>query len=219
MVLLSDNPSNEDTLGFEGMAEILHTVIRDMPEPPFTIGIFGEWGCGKTTLMKMVQARLNENEVKTVWFNAWKYDGKEVIWNALIQQIFYTIKEDPDLEQTERGKYLKARIKSAASNLAKYAAKVGVSLIPGGFVKPEVVDSVAEGLRPLNANDEQFEFINRFESEFDELVSAYLGNENRYLVVFVDDLDRCLPETAIAVMEALKLYLDRAVAALKFLYH
>ncbi len=210
MVLLSDNPSKKDTLGFEGMAEILHTVIRDMPEPPFTIGIFGEWGCGKTTLMKMVQERLEKNKVKTVWFNAWKYDGKEVIWNALIQTIFYTIQDDPELDKTVKGKELKERIKTAASKLAKYAAKVAVNFIPGGFVKPEVVDIVAEGLSPLNANEEQFEFINRFELEFDDLVKAYLGDENKYLVVFVDDLDRCLPETAIAVMEALKLYLDRA---------
>ena len=210
MRLLSDNPSTFDMLGFKGMVDILFTVIREMPEPPFTIGIFGEWGCGKTTLMKMLQERLSNNKVKTVWFNAWKYDGKEVIWNALIQQIFYTIKEDPELENTDKGKELKKRVGQVASELANYAAKVAVEFIPGGFVKPEVVDILAGGLRPLDANDEQFKFINRFELEFDELVKAYLGNDKKYLVVFIDDLDRCLPETAIEVMEALKLYLDRA---------
>lgn len=210
MRLLSDNPSTFDMLGFKGMVDILFTVIREMPEPPFTIGIFGEWGCGKTTLMKMLQERLKNNQVKTVWFNAWKYDGKEVIWNALIQQIFYTIKEDPELEKTDKGKELKKRVGKVASELAQYAAKAAIEFIPGGFVKPEVVDIVAGGLRSLDANDEQFKFINRFESEFDKLVKAYLGNDNKYLVVFIDDLDRCLPETAISVMEALKLYLDRA---------
>lgn len=208
--LLSDNPTLEDQLGFESMAEILCTVIQDLPEPPFTIGIFGEWGCGKTSLMRMLEERLQTNKIKTVWFNAWKYDGKEVIWNALIQTIFYTIKNDPDLGKTEEGRKLKKIISETASNLAQYAAKIGTAFIPGGLVKPEVVDIAVKGLQSLDANDEQFDFINKFESYFDRLVKQYLGNENKYLVVFIDDLDRCLPETAIEVMEALKLYLDRA---------
>ena len=41
-------------------------------------------------------------------------------------------------------------------------------------------------------------------------MKGYVGNPDGYLVIFIDDLDRCLPENAIAVMEALKLYLDRA---------
>ena len=205
MDLLDDNPGGEDLLGFGRMADILYRVIRDIPKPPFTIGVFGEWGCGKTTLMEMVRDRLEQDGAKTVWFNAWKYDGKELIWNALLQAIFFTMREDLG----ERKPELAKRISAAATEFAKYAAKVATRLIPGGIVKEEDIEGVLEALRPLSAEDPQFDFINKFEDTFDNLVKDYVGSSG-HLVVFIDDLDRCLPENAVTVMESLKLYLDRA---------
>jgi hypothetical protein len=202
--LLADNPETTDRLGFKPMADILVDVI-EQTRPPFTIGVFGEWGSGKTTLMNLVRSELERRNAKTVWFNAWKYDGKEVIWNALIQTIFFAMKENtPAAPKPDFGE----RVKTTASKLAIFAAKKATTFIPGGFVKPEDVDAVVEAFRPSSANDDQFEFINRFEKTFDELVREYVGERGR-LVVFVDDLDRCLPENAIQVLEAIKLYLDR----------
>lgn len=210
MHLLSDNPASQDTLGFGQMATVLHTVIRETPYRPFAIGIFGEWGSGKSTLMKLIQTSLQRDGVKTVWFNAWKYDAKEVIWNALIQEIFYTMQHDPEIQNCTNAEDFKKDVVHAAAELAKYAAKVATQFIPGGIIKEEDVDAVLEALRPPSANDDLFGFINQFESTFDQLVKDYVGNPDGYLVIFIDDLDRCLPENAIAVMEALKLYLDRA---------
>jgi KAP family P-loop domain len=210
MHLLSDNPATEDTLGFSQMATVLHKVIRDTPYHPFTIGIFGEWGSGKSTLMTLIQKDLQRDGIKTVWFNAWKYDTKEVIWNALIQEIFYTMQRDREIQTRANAKDFTEQVAHAAAELAKYAAKVATRFIPGGIIKEEDVDGVLEALRPPNANDALFDFINGFESTFDQLVKDYVGNPDRYLVIFIDDLDRCLPENAITVMEALKLYLDKA---------
>src|SRR3954471_17367395 len=97
MPLLSDNPATVDALGFSNSADLLAKIVTDA-EPPFALGLFGEWGSGKTTLMTMIQDRLRKTGQKTVWFNAWKYDGKEALWNALIQTIFYAMQNDPDLE-------------------------------------------------------------------------------------------------------------------------
>jgi hypothetical protein len=203
--LLTDNPETTDRLGFKPMADILVDVI-EQTHPPFTIGVFGEWGSGKTTIMTLVRSQLEERNAKTVWFNAWKYDGKEVIWNALIQTIFFAMKENaPPAAPPDFGE----RVKTTATKLAIFAAKKATTFIPGGFVKPEDVDTVVEAFRPLSADDEQFDFINKFEQTFDQLVREYVGIEGR-LVVFVDDLDRCMPENAIQVLEAIKLYLDRA---------
>lgn len=206
MQLLSDNPTDEDRLGFGGTADVLFEAIDTTTERPLTVGVFGGWGSGKTSLMRMVQRRLIDAGVKTVWFNAWKYDGKEAIWNALIQTIFFAMKQE--LETTDPRKELRDRVVRAARELAKYAAKVGTRLVPGGIVKEEDVDRLWEALGS-SADDPLFEFVNRFEATFDALVADYVG-EQAYLTVFIDDLDRCLPENAIEVMEALKLYLDKA---------
>lgn len=206
MQLLSDNPTAEDRLGFGATADVLFEAIDTAGERPLTIGVFGGWGSGKTSLMRMVQQRLIDAGARTVWFNAWKYDGKEVIWNALIQTIFLAMKRE--LDKTDSRKELRDRVVRAARELAKYAAKVGTRLVPGGIVKEEDVDQLLEALGS-SADDPLFEFVNRFEATFDALVAEYVG-EQAYLTVFIDDLDRCLPENAIEVMEALKLYLDKA---------
>ena len=102
----------------------------------------------------------------------------------------------------------KKNVIRVSKELAKYAAKVGTRFVPGGILREEDVDAFLRAIAP-SADDDLFAFVNRFEDVFDRLVKEYVG-EDGYLVVFVDDLDRCLPENAIEVMEALKLYLDRA---------
>jgi KAP family P-loop domain len=208
MRLLDDNPTDEDLLGFSAHADLLFQVITGTTRLPLTVGIFGSWGSGKTSLMRTVEAKLRHEKVKTVWFNAWKYDGKEAIWNALIQTIFYEMKSDPDVARSSRRAAFRRRVVRASKELAKYSAKVGTRFVPGGIVREEDVDAVLEALGS-SADDRLFEFVNKFEFMFDSLVKDYVG-EKGFLVVFIDDLDRCLPENAIEVMEALKLYLDRA---------
>jgi predicted KAP-like P-loop ATPase len=204
MRLLDDNPTTEDALGFRESADRVFDVITHLETRPVAIGIFGGWGSGKTSLMKMVEAKLDAEGIKTVWFNAWKYDGKEAIWNAFIQTILLKMKEDDAFPATD----FKARVIAVSKELAKFAAKVGTRVVPGGILRPEDVDGFLEAISS-SADDDLFQFINQFEVAFGRLVAEWVGGDG-YVVVFVDDLDRCLPENAVEVLEALKLYLDQA---------
>jgi hypothetical protein len=125
----------------------------------------------------------------------------------LIQTVLLAMKSDPDV-QASRYEDFRERVLSVSLSLAKYAAKVGTRLIPGGIIREGDVDDLWAALSSDVKDGSLFEFMNRFEAEFGRLVDEYVGDA--YLVVFIDDLDRCLPENAIEVMEALKLYLDRA---------
>ena len=69
--------SKQDGLGFHGYSKVLSSAAIGT-QGPFTIGIFGEWGTGKTSLMRMVQSDLNgHEEIVTLWFNAWRFEKEE----------------------------------------------------------------------------------------------------------------------------------------------
>jgi predicted KAP-like P-loop ATPase len=206
--LVSDNPATLDTLGLGATADLLSQVVLSAA-PPFVLGLFGEWGSGKTTLMRLVDERVRASGAKSVWFNAWKYDGKEVIWNALIQSIFYAIRDDPDIKDRNEKASFRQKVGDAAVSLAQYAAKVGTRFIPGGIIKEDDIDKVASFFTASDATTGDYGFINKFEKRFDELVTEYVG-DGATLTVFIDDLDRCLPENAISVLEALKLFLKHS---------
>ena len=57
--ILSDQPADHDQLNFDPYAKTLADIIADPgTDTPLTIGVFGTWGRGKTSLMRMVQRRL-----------------------------------------------------------------------------------------------------------------------------------------------------------------
>jgi hypothetical protein len=69
----------------------------------------------------------------------------------------------------------------------------------------ELLDSIQRETKKVYR--ERIQFMEQFEAEFQELVNKCVGEDGR-LVVFIDDLDRCLPEQSIDILEAIKLFLN-----------
>jgi hypothetical protein len=86
---MADTPTDEDLLGFERFAEPLAERIAavKIASTPLTIGVYGEWGSGKTSFLKMVDRHLRDRVIYPIWFNAWKYNKEDDLWSALIQTI------------------------------------------------------------------------------------------------------------------------------------
>lgn len=200
MRMLTDNPTTDDKYGFNTYARYLTDSIIDTEDLPFLMGIYGAWGSGKSSLMKMIQSLLEERDIKCIWFNPWKYDNKEDLWSALIQSILYKIEEENPNEELVKN----------AVELAKKVAwsfvKTGVSALTQGVISGENLDNVKDTL--LKENEDKFKHINSFENDFGEVILEYTGGSK--LVVFVDDLDRCSPENAITVLESLKLFIGES---------
>jgi predicted KAP-like P-loop ATPase len=89
--ILDDRPAEVDALGFAPYRDTLVEIVAGPDtHTPLTIGIFGTWGAGKTSLMSMVKAHIDERGLpryRTVWFNAWKYNKEEALWRALILRV------------------------------------------------------------------------------------------------------------------------------------
>lgn len=243
VTILDDLYAEKDTLDFEPYVATLADVIQSpATRTPLTIGVFGTWGSGKTSLMRMVRDRLPKDFCVT-WFDAWKYEQEQTLWRALLTRVLATLKtaipddvanqqsraELVDLETAlykavDREEVGDVRINWGKAGMfaAQSAMQIGLSFIPGGSVLIDLAKELQER-QTKGAIDnlvsaiyrerskiqiEQIQFLEQFQSRFESLVEKHIKDRSRRLVVFVDDLDRCLPEKAIEVLEAIKLFMD-----------
>ena len=83
---LTDYWTLRDDLRFSDFCPALRDILTEAPTP-LTVGIFGPWGSGKTSLLRMLKGEIDAEglrSVRTMWFTAWKYDRHEALWRAFI---------------------------------------------------------------------------------------------------------------------------------------
>lgn len=202
---LTDNPVTdpaEDVFHFGPYVDVLHDAVEQAAPLPLTVGVFGSWGTGKSSFLRLWQRQLANQQVHTIWFNPWKYDRKVEVWAALLHTILAEMEEKTGLKDKAR------RLAKAATWLSVRAGLgTAATLATGGMVKSGDVDQLLTDLSEGDA--EQYRQINRFENDFRDAVEEFVGPDGR-LVIFVDDLDRCTPESAMTVLESLKLFLGES---------
>ncbi len=93
----SDIYCTEDLLGFDQYIEALGKMVTHKDfKTPFCIGIFGKWGSGKTSFMRLLEKRLSASDSKPfivpVWFNPWRYQKEEHLIIPFLKTIEIAIK-------------------------------------------------------------------------------------------------------------------------------
>lgn len=216
----------------------LRVLMDSLKDPdlhtPFSVMVSGSWGTGKTSAMRWMAHELRKPqedfEIDTCWFYPWKYQDREDVWKGLIAEVILaTIHQEGDetidgrkvVSAVKRfGGFLGAgfvRVLSSLGGKAKLTTgkvelKKGESKVetPGAELELELsVQEAIKGFTEEYANHitPQKSHFNVFEEEVARWIRNNYSKKSR-LVVFIDDLDRCMPDIALQVLEALKLYLN-----------
>lgn len=158
--------------------------------------LYGNWGSGKSTLMKYMQNKLDD-EFKTFYFDAWQYEnGKDLSFSLL---------EFMTDEGVGKGEEVsKDILKTAEKILIGTAKSISINL-PGLRITPKELLEEIEKQPKVSFHRE----IANFKTEFKELEKSILAEskqEKKTNIVFIDDLDRCEPEKVLDLLSEIKLF-------------
>lgn len=98
---LPDQPLKADEIsqakfGHEGIADSVRNIILNCPDR-FTIGLFGKWGTGKTTIINILKDKLQNEKVAIVEFDVWKHEG-DALRRTFLKEIVKQLKENEQIE-------------------------------------------------------------------------------------------------------------------------
>lgn len=229
-MILADNETCVDLLNNESIAKTIIEMLRARPDHPITVGVHGDWGAGKSSILEMIEACFESDEkVLCLKFNGWRFQGFEDAKIALIEGIVTgLIKKRPattgyvELLKNvfQRIDWLKVAKKTGGLAFTAFTGIPTSDQIqtlteclqnlctdPAKFATPENINKLLEdaqkNLKPPEQSTNVPQEIEAFRKAFNELLEKS-GVEQ--LVVLIDDLDRCLPDTAIETLEAVRLF-------------
>lgn len=226
----ADNASKIDMLSYEPYAELLYDISMTERVNPLTIGLLGNWGSGKSTVLNLIEEKIKAEKnpnVVTVFVNAWMFEGYDDAKTALMEVILRTLEENETVIQKVGGTLKSLRDRVDWFRVGGYAIKKGIpymlsatlgnpipmlvdgmkSLIPKEqHQAEEIIANVAKTKEFIKEQpqDNVVQNIRMFRQEFEQMMSdSKLDN----LIIIIDDLDRCSPERIIETLEAIRLFL------------
>ncbi|KGO91016.1 KAP family P-loop NTPase fold protein [Flavobacterium subsaxonicum] len=218
----SDNESLADYIDYSHLIKAVTGIIDNDDLLPCSIGIYGDWGSGKSSLMRMTEAKYEgQDDILVIKFNGWLFEGyedaKTVLMGRIVDEIIAK-RKFTDKALKYAAKLLK-RIDwiKVAGSTAKYGLSY-LTLGPLGAAGVSVTDALTKlkesdyekyinerQEKPEQDEDETLRSnIQEFHKNFENLIDETKINK---IIVFIDDLDRCSPDTVIGTLEAIKLFL------------
>lgn len=224
----SDNETTKDLLNYEVHCDLLKEYLTHKELLPLTIGIFGDWGSGKSSIMRMLEEKFkSEEKVLTIYFNSWLFESYDDAKISLLENIILELSKAQTLSKEAKSKILQLLskvdyLKLASDGVSKYGKNIVDIIATGGIgtaieagfsmLQTKTIDDLKEA--DISTLDKYIKkeqdntsktTIKSFKDDFAELIS--LTNYDS-VVIFIDDLDRCLPERVIDTLEAIKLFLS-----------
>lgn len=205
---LGDNPIErieDDLFNFEHYALKVQQLIQlnSNDSTPLTIGIYGKWGEGKTSFLKLIENKIDVLEtnkdqkgILKYHFNPWRYSTEEEMlfdfFDGLAKTMF--VEKDSNLQKVGKGllrfsKYLKA-VKISASVGISPTNKISATLEPSEIFKALGEDFVGKDITLDKLKDK---------------VNEALAVSNYKVAVFIDDIDRLDKNEIYTILKIVKL--------------
>lgn len=200
-----------DFFNRKGTGQSLSRLVERI-EDPLVIALDGEWGCGKTWFLKRwVGAHQLENEGRatTVYFDAFRHDFMDDPLIALTGVIGDRLPEGEQKQTWEK-------VKKFAAKFAKPATRITMAALTGGASEAvgPIADAVIEATHKeveeataafwAREDGKRYAMQHLRDSLVDLTHAKEKGEKPVPLVVVVDELDRCRPDYALALLETIK---------------
>lgn len=219
----SDNIAERDYLGFDVHADLIKGLIDEPGMLPITIGVFGDWGSGKSSIMESLRKAYDiENEKSTVClqFNGWVLEGYDDAKAALIESILKSFEENKSLSQKAKAKLKKLSksvnwMRAIGFGVKNVAVPLVAASLTGGMgLEPQIF----EWIKSLVSDPQQIADAVQ-DLDFDKFKEKYLKEdeevsiEEQYQVVrkFRDDFKEMLDEANVKKLIVLIDDLDRCL--------
>ena len=196
----SDNPFVNDLLDREQYADVLTSLI-DTSKKGFTMSINATWGYGKTTFIRMWEAKLRAQGYSTVYVNAWEKDYIDNPFAAVMATIWSQTMKDSEHIKTP-SKVIQTLGDIASKIIAHHyigepARKAIIKGLCNKVQNPYAIESYIEQIKYIEKFREQLSvYVNELQSQSE--------NAKNKLIIFVDELDRCKPTYAVEMLERIK---------------
>lgn len=197
-----EDPFKYDCLDRKKNAEVLNTIIENYKDG-FVLAIDGAWGTGKSTFIEMWNKQLQSNGYQTIHFNAWENDFDSNPLTSLLGEINDLLGKEPENGKSARFLSIaKHATLSAAPSIAKALIKNVTGIDTG-----EIFDKFSSGIVEAYEKDitdykDKKKNLSTFKTELEKFIPEFCNDKP--LIFFVDELDRCRPDYAVEVLEKIK---------------
>lgn len=203
----------DDALDHEQIAKAITRHLDSLPTGS-VLALQGSWGRGKTNVLRRVFTRFEQRAAtggpKPLWLDPWKYGTPDLI-TPVVLNLLAEIPDRRDMKEVAE-----SLLRAGSAVLFKVVSLVAPPPLAGvvGAAEQPITDMLDKWLS--HGPDIEPDPVVKMATRFAELVDKYVGSADGQLLICIDDLDRCLPDHQVAMLEAIH-FLTSAQARCSFL--
>lgn len=226
-----DSETKSDYLNFDYLVDAVESIAMDAKLTPSTIGVYGDWGSGKSSLMQMVEEKImaeHKKDACCIRFNGWLFEGYEDAKTAFCGSILDALRTEKTIPAQVKTRITKLLKKVDGKKILMKGGSVALDiLLTGGLgsityltidaitnaLKDKLSNATADDIKEVlkgvltennNQSTSNRNDIKIFQEEFKKILDE---SKIEHLVIFVDELDRCTPDTILDIFAAMRLFL------------